>query len=186
MAMARSSGGVVTRKNRKLTSIFKSSPSFDLDPNAYNDSPVFVRPPPAAFSPLRQPLATVVEDEEDDDCWLAELTEPEEAEVKPKGRRDKERSRSFDCVLLSTPRNKTRTIEEAPQPKRLSLTYGAAELSKALEALRSLDTDSGSDGELSPGGTTSTSSSKSKRRAMHRGGSILSLLRRRATDKGTR
>ena len=94
----------------------------------------------------------------------------------------KERSRSFDVVdLLSLPRHK---LAEQP-PGRLSLTYGPGELSQALQALMSLQSDGEADSsEGEDCGKKANKKALGGRSQPRR--SLLSLLRRRAaSDKST-
>jgi hypothetical protein len=128
------------------------------------------------------------DDDDDDECWLAELGEPEEAHfAKPMSagveeRREKERGWSFGVQdLPSSPRP-----AEGAHLKRLSLAYGASELSKALQALMHLqqlesDHDS-SEGEDSVGSANKGEKKKKLQDRPQNRRSLLSLLR----DKGTR
>jgi hypothetical protein len=95
---------------------------------------------------------------------------------------EKERSRSFDVVdLLSSPRHK---LAEQP-PGRLSLTYGPGELSQALQALMSLQSDG--DVDSSEGEDCVKKEKRRSKKALSQPRrSFLSLLRRRAaSDKST-
>jgi hypothetical protein len=147
---------------------------------------------------LRQPQPIIEEEEDEDGCWLPELAEPEEdklfksqeamlakgAQVVVEESGEKERSRSFDVVdLLSSPRHKL--AEAAQLPRRLSLTYGPGELSKALQALMSLQSDG--DVDSSEGEDCVKKEKRRSKKALSQPRrSFLSLLRRRAaSDKST-
>ncbi|ELR15009.1 uncharacterized protein ACA1_211950 [Acanthamoeba castellanii str. Neff] len=193
-----SSRRVATKRNGSrfnLPTFLHKSSSFELAPDTDCDSPVF--PAPRFTSPLRQPQQIIEEEEDEDGCWLPELAEPEEVKLfrsqevmLAKGAQvveesgEKERSRSFDVVdLLSSPRHKL--AEAAQLPRRLSLTYGPGELSKALQALMSLQSDG--DGDSSEGeDCVKKEKRRSKKAPSQPRRSFLSLLRRRAaSDKGT-
>jgi hypothetical protein len=154
------------------------STSFDVPPDAFSFFPL--RPPPQQF--------WEEDDQEDSCCWLPELTEPEEVklfkssqEVVMEERGEKERSRSFDVQdLSSSPR--PRPPAGAQPPKRLTLAYGPSELSKALQALMSLQEQSESEVKSDSEDEECRLKKKEKRRSRHRRSFLSLLLRRTASD----
>jgi hypothetical protein len=195
-----SSRRVATKRNGSrfnLPTFLPKSSSFDCAPDPDCDSPVFAAP--RLTSPLRQHQPVITEEEDEDSCWLPELAEPEEVKLfksqevmLAKGdhmmeERGKERSRSFDVLdLLSSPRHK---LAEQP-PGRLSLTYGPGELSQALQALMSLQSDGDADSSEGEDCGKKAKERRSTKKALGERSqprrSLLSLLRRRAaSDKST-
>jgi len=165
----------------------RKSSSFDIPPDALSFFPL--RPPP------QQQFWEEADDDQEDCCWLPELSEPEEVKLLKSSQEvaqivvvEKERCRSFNLRdMSSSPRPKPPAGAEPP--KRLSLAYGPGELSKALQALMTLQEQSDSDVDSSEEEECLKKKKKKEKRkrdhSRHRRSFLSLLLRRTASNKGT-